>query len=102
MDWIIEIVQKWDTQTQATVFVASLSSLLLAVVLICALTLRAVRLVLRGYPPVTQKPPAPPYTPSPQDCQHDENLTGKCLKAGGCGTSYECVATVEKHGTGTK
>ena len=36
---------------------------------------RTIRVVLRGYPA-----PAPP---GPRECNHDDNITGVCLKVGG-------------------
>lgn len=48
---------------------------------------RAVRIVLRGYAPTPERVEVAPELPG---CDNDENLTGRCLRVGGCRSEAEC------------
>jgi hypothetical protein len=64
---------------------------LLAVLVALAQLCRLTRVVVRGYPPT----PRPDSAAGRRDCDNDDNLTGKCLKAGqGCRTTGECDQAV--------
>lgn len=85
MNGFWDIVKGWSAEWQ----VLALAIVALFVTIVTCQLLRTVRVVLRGYPP-----PDPPELP---DCNSDDNLTGQCLKPGGCKTQEECDATIAKH-----
>ena len=82
---LIEMIKTWNENNQTFFFslVFILSTAL--IILILGSLLKTVRILFRGYPPPEQPP-----------CDHDENLTGVCLKKGGCKTQEECNKEMEK------
>lgn len=82
MDFIAAF-NNWSEETQLIFCLVVLGILSFTLVLMWVTLLRTLRIVLRGYPP------------SPvQECNNDYNLTGNCLKPGGCKTQEECSTTV--------
>jgi len=52
-----------------------------------------ITIILRGYPPFKDQP----ETFERNSCNHDDNLTEHCIKAGGnCATQAECDAEIAK------
>ncbi len=84
MDWIVEVIQKWESGTQMAFFLSCFSITAFVVLCLGVGILRTVRILFRGYTPVEAKPI------KPQDCYSDDNLRGVCLKPGGCKTQAEC------------
>lgn len=77
---------------------------LIAVVVIVWVLCRTLVVLFYG-PPEPPKVVQSSYQPLPkveprQDCYDETNLTGKCLKPGGCKTDGECTRTIRAHDTG--
>lgn len=79
-----EVVSNWDVSTQVWTLVAAM----FFTTVIAVKLLDTIKIILRGYPSECEEA---------QDCDHDDNITGGCLKIGGCKTTQECNATIEKH-----
>jgi hypothetical protein len=63
-----------------------------------ATLLSSVTILFRGHPPATPESAMECNYPEPEDhgCEHEDNLTHKCLRQGGpCRTISECNLTVE-------
>jgi hypothetical protein len=76
-------------------FLADFNEGKLAALIVAGLTLIVVTKILTSFfiKLVHGHPPTPP--PSKPECNHDENMTGECLRHGGCKTVDQCNATVE-------
>ena len=86
---MVEIIQTWDEVAQQLFLWASL----LAAFFAAWIAIRNIRIVLRGYPPVS-----PEDVAHRAECENDESLAGYCIKRGGnCKTKDECQAIIDRH-----
>lgn len=96
MDWVFEMVKQWDHGRQLALLLGIAGMAVLGVTLMVLSLSRTFRVMIAGYPPRVAK------VPPQQECNSDENLTGLCLKPGGCKTTEECTATIDLHNAGHK
>lgn len=93
MNEFIDIFDKWSEKTQLIAFSISSFLVLFFLYLVFRLLVRSVCIIFRGYPIFSGATCRYQY-PKIQTCEHDDNVTGKCLKSGGCRTTGECEITV--------
>jgi len=87
MEKMIEVFGKWAVEWQVgfAVLLPILAYMLARHAMTCLTVL------FRGHPP------AATVVPEPQECYRSCNLTGLCLKPGGCKTQDECDHTLRLH-----
>ena len=96
MEEVLSIVRSWNEYTQMTVFITLGCAAMLTLFLIVWVVLRTLRIILRGYN--VNKIYLPSNVYEIPDCNHNESLTGKCLKGlNGCRTVGECDRVVIEH-----
>lgn len=80
---MIEIIQEWDEQAQQFFLFMTL----VVIGLVAMYAMRNFRIIVCGYPPLRLER---------IDCNHDDNLTGVCIKSGSnCTTSDQCNNAIE-------
>lgn len=82
-----EIMSAWPAELQVVAYLGT--AVIVGIVgIVAGVTLIVnLRVLLRGYPPPR---PASPAVDPVQECHHEDNLTGLCLRQGNCRTSDEC------------
>lgn len=88
MQEFIDIFTQWTAGLQVFFCLGSMFILTFAFLLFLVSLNRTIRILIRGYPTNY-------YTPHTQECNNDDNLTGFCIKPGGCRTIHECHNAID-------
>lgn len=86
---LVKVFTNWDVLTQATAVVVLGIVCCVTVYHIVETIVYNIRIILRGYSNKPEKGTAQ------LECNHDNNLTGLCLKVPHCKTVNECDKTVD-------
>lgn len=87
MSVFVDMILSWPPQLQCQFLMLALAIACATLCILASLCCRVVKVVLRGWP-------IPPVVDQGNDCGHDDNLTGKCLKVAHCRTFAECHKAV--------
>lgn len=97
MEPLFEMMRAWDPETQAWFLIGAITIVGALAVFFNCYVWHTVQIIIRGYPS-DKKAEQQIAAEDSTNCEHEDNLTGKCLKSKpGCLTKSECDEAIERH-----